>query len=218
MPKQTFLNLNAQKQRNIVYAALTEFTEQGYTLGSVGTIAKKASVAKGSMYQYFEDKKEFYLYLMDYAYSMVKTALKMQLEETIQKFESIELLLEQWNVLFWNIINSYQAEVCFSIATLREQDIDIRNRVDQWKNEYRITLIEPQIKKLMEFDQVRTDIDTEFCSLYCQSVSMICKEQIINSVIIDETSNQLVIRMSKEDWNVTFYRIAELLLRGFHKV
>ena len=95
MPKQTFFNLPPAKQRNIVYAALTEFTNKGYLLGSVGTIAKNATVSKGSMYQYFEDKKEFYIYLTDYVYSMIKTTMKMQLQSHIQIDASLGVVAEQ---------------------------------------------------------------------------------------------------------------------------
>ena len=48
-------------------AAVSEFLEHGFEKGNVGDIAKNAGVAKGSMYQYFENKKELFLYAVQWA-------------------------------------------------------------------------------------------------------------------------------------------------------
>ena len=60
MPKQTFLNLEAEKQERIMRSAINEFQAKGFTNAKVGAIAKQAAIAKGSIYQYFEDKEEFF--------------------------------------------------------------------------------------------------------------------------------------------------------------
>lgn len=61
MPKRTFHNLPPEKQEKIMRASISEFVKNGFEKGNVGEIAKNACVAKGSMYQYFEDKKELFL-------------------------------------------------------------------------------------------------------------------------------------------------------------
>ncbi len=51
-----------QKRREqILKAALTEFSKKGYHLTEVATIAKRASVAKGTVYNYFENKEDILL-------------------------------------------------------------------------------------------------------------------------------------------------------------
>lgn len=67
MPKQTFFNLNDKKRQSITDLAIAEFAKADYDNASISNIVKQAKIAKGSFYQYFEDKKDLYLYLVDAA-------------------------------------------------------------------------------------------------------------------------------------------------------
>jgi len=62
MQKDTFFNLSFEKQEKVMRAAISEFSIYGFEKGNVWDIAKNAGVAKGSMYQYFENKRELFLY------------------------------------------------------------------------------------------------------------------------------------------------------------
>ena len=65
MPKQTFFNLPEEKRGAILALAIEEFAENDYKNASISRIVNRAGIAKGSFYQYFEDKKDLYLYLID---------------------------------------------------------------------------------------------------------------------------------------------------------
>jgi AcrR family transcriptional regulator len=67
MPKQTFLNLPEEKRKAFLEIALEEFANNDYNTASVSKIVERAGIAKGSVYQYFEDKKDLFLYLLDHA-------------------------------------------------------------------------------------------------------------------------------------------------------
>ena len=67
MPNQTFFNLPDKKRQTIADLAIAEFANNDYQNASITKIVKQAKIAKGSFYQYFEDKKELYLYLVDLA-------------------------------------------------------------------------------------------------------------------------------------------------------
>ena len=64
MPKKTFFNLNKEKQTTFVNAFLREFTIHRYDDASVSSVLKDLGLAKGSFYQYFEDKKDLFMYLV----------------------------------------------------------------------------------------------------------------------------------------------------------
>ncbi len=68
MPKQTFYNLAEKKRKKITALAIAEFARADYNNASISNIVKQAKIAKGSFYQYFEDKKDLYLYIVDLAY------------------------------------------------------------------------------------------------------------------------------------------------------
>ena len=67
MPHQTFFNLPDKKRQTITDLAIAEFASHDYDNASITKIVKQAKIAKGSFYQYFEDKKELYLYLVNLA-------------------------------------------------------------------------------------------------------------------------------------------------------
>lgn len=65
MPKPTFLQLPPEKRRRIIALARAEFAEHPYAVASLSRIVALAGIAKGSMYQYFADKRELYLFILD---------------------------------------------------------------------------------------------------------------------------------------------------------
>ena len=64
MPKQTFLNLPEEKRETIINAAVEEFAQYGLENASTNRIVKNSGIAKGSFYQYFEDKEDVFMYLL----------------------------------------------------------------------------------------------------------------------------------------------------------
>lgn len=64
MPKDTFLNLPKEKRQLIEEIAIDEFAEQGFEVASISRMVKKAGIAKGSFYQYFEDKTDLFMHLI----------------------------------------------------------------------------------------------------------------------------------------------------------
>ena len=65
MPKQTFFNLPKEKQSTFIEIALREFANNDYNTASISKIVENAGIAKGSLYQYFADKQDLFLYLVD---------------------------------------------------------------------------------------------------------------------------------------------------------
>lgn len=67
MPKQTFFNLPEEKRQRLLQLAIEEFAENDYKNASLSNIVARAGIAKGSLYQYFEDKRALYFYLLELA-------------------------------------------------------------------------------------------------------------------------------------------------------
>jgi len=67
MPKQTFLNLSADKRQKILEAGIDEFADKGFRKAGVNRIVKNAGIPKGSFYQYFEDKKDMFMHIFELA-------------------------------------------------------------------------------------------------------------------------------------------------------
>lgn len=65
MPKETFYRLSDEKRERIMAAAEREFLENSFEAASINRIIKEAAIPRGSFYQYFEDKKDIFLYIVN---------------------------------------------------------------------------------------------------------------------------------------------------------
>lgn len=68
--KPTFLQLDERKRRRILDAATSEFARQGFERASLDRIAEAAGIAKGSLYQYFHDKRASFDATVGHAFSI----------------------------------------------------------------------------------------------------------------------------------------------------
>ena len=90
MPKETFLNLPPSKREAVLSQAFIEFATHDYTSASLSRIVRKAGIAKGSMYQYFENKRDLYFYLIDSALKRKLDFISSDSEKTFfNEFKSI---------------------------------------------------------------------------------------------------------------------------------
>lgn len=126
MPKQTFYNLPEQKRQTIEQAALDEFAEYGFDASNMNRIVEKGKFAKGSFYQYFEDKKDLYFHLVDMLFH--------------KKMEHIEpaLLRFKENCLSDNLSEIFRLGLEFSERDPRLQRLgeDFSTRQRKFVNEF----------------------------------------------------------------------------------
>ena len=64
MPTNTFFNLPAEKKHKILKAANKEFARVPLEQASIKNIVEDAEIARGSFYQYFENKQDLFDYIM----------------------------------------------------------------------------------------------------------------------------------------------------------
>ena len=91
MPSQTFFNLPKPKREALIKVAIDEFSTLDYNSASISRIVRETGIAKGSFYQYFQDKKDLYLYLLKLI-SEAKLALLQQTSAPKAKMDFYEYL------------------------------------------------------------------------------------------------------------------------------
>jgi len=64
MPKLTFTNLPDDKRQRFIDAAVEEFSSQPFRQASLTKLVQKLGIAKGSIYQYFDNKLDLYRWLV----------------------------------------------------------------------------------------------------------------------------------------------------------
>lgn len=64
MPTSTFYNLPEDKKIKLLSSAMKEFTRVSYNEVSINQIVKDAGISRGSFYQYFKDKGDLLVFIL----------------------------------------------------------------------------------------------------------------------------------------------------------
>ncbi len=88
-----FNRISENKQNAILAAALSEFARYGYEGANINHIAAKAHVSVGSLYKYFENKLDLFLYVMRCGAADIQNALDDIMREDEDILVKVERLL-----------------------------------------------------------------------------------------------------------------------------
>lgn len=183
MPKDTFFNLSEDKREKIMRAAISEFSKNGFEKGNVGSIAKSAGVAKGSMYQYFENKKELFLY-----------SVQWSMELLVKKYNKyITMTNKDVNIFDYFYQNS--KDIWVQLRDEREVVIFIQDvflgKYSRFTDESMACMMkfsDEYILKLIQDGKsngsIRKDIDDKLLSLFLTGVSFKFKEYLMKKARI----------------------------------
>ena len=194
MPYKTFFKLTKEKKERIINAAVNEFSKVPYEQSMISEIIKEAKIPRGSFYQYFKDKKDLYLHVID----IIKEEKLKYLSETLKNPE---------NLNFIDMIRTlYKDGVEFAVKNpkyVQILDVLLKN-----KNEFYDSLIKTSIKNaeeiyssLIEKDKenglIKKDIDTStLAKLTVELTSNISIEEL-NLEDKEESYNRMLDRCDK---------------------
>ena len=69
-----FLNLPQAKRHNLVNAGYRAFSQSPYNKASMAAVAAEAGISKALLFYYFQNKREYYLYLFAQAMDLMREA------------------------------------------------------------------------------------------------------------------------------------------------
>src|SRR5690348_16501817 len=128
MPKPTWVNLNERRRERVLQAAMAEFGKHGYSGGSLNVIAREAGVAKGSLFQYFEDKFDFFAHVAEYTSLEIYAAMAPYLvapPDGTPFLEHLGDLVDVW----MDYMAAHPLERGVTAATTMELDPEVRRAV-----------------------------------------------------------------------------------------
>jgi len=175
MPKKTFLNISKEKKEKITKVAIEEFAKYTYLNASINRIVENSEIAKGSFYQYFEDKKDMYEYILEVAWK--------------KKNEVLSDVLKKTNTTgFFNLLREiYIAEFKFAID-FSEYALILSDFEKNYKNEikkeniegklYNNKIYEDLIIQGIDNGDIDKNIDVEFVKYLLSSLSLINREYL----------------------------------------
>jgi TetR/AcrR family transcriptional regulator len=89
-----FEELPAERRQQILSACIHEFAQHGYRGASTDRMAKAAGISKGLLFYHFKNKKNLYLYIVDYAANtMIERLSSMRGEIIGDFFDKLKLRL-----------------------------------------------------------------------------------------------------------------------------
>ncbi|AIY44465.1 TetR/AcrR family transcriptional regulator [Mycolicibacterium fortuitum] len=160
MPTVTWARLDPARRAAVVEAAEAEFGAHGYSRGSLNVIARKAGVAKGSLFQYFADKRDLYAFIADIGSQRVRAYMEERiraLDSTRPFFEFLTDLLDDWVAYF----AEHPQDRSLHAAASFEVDTDARVSVRTVIHRHYLEVLRPLVRDAQNRGDLRADADTD---------------------------------------------------------
>lgn len=139
---------------------MREFGARGFSGGSLNVIAREAAVAKGSLFQYFADKRDLYAFIADIGSQRVRSYMEdliRELDPTRPFFEFITDLLDAWVAYF----AEHPRERALHAAATLEVDTDARISVRNVIHRHYLEVLRPLVRDAQARGDLRADADTD---------------------------------------------------------
>jgi AcrR family transcriptional regulator len=132
--------LRAEKKQLIMDAALAVFAEAGYAMTSIDQIAKRAGVAKGLIYAYFESKEHLLHQILEFGVKKISEGLfpeNMTPEmfvESMEKFFDNIVTYRDFYKLYTSL--SVQPEVTDKLGPLADEYRGLHSMIDLYRRHF----------------------------------------------------------------------------------
>lgn len=194
MPKDTFHNLPEEKKKRIVESAVAEFVDFSFDQASTNRIIELSGISKGSFYQYFDDKKDLYKYV-----------IKLLGEEKMKYVTPV--LLNPFNHQFFEVIHdTFQSGIQFArenpdyfkigVRLMQNKDHPIYIEIMGENKNLAIAYYKKLLEMGISSGELREDIDLEFIASLIYNMSLYIVEYDINQEI-DDLEKQVIGTLDK---------------------
>jgi AcrR family transcriptional regulator len=160
MPTVTWARVDAARRAAVVEAAEAEFGMHGFSGGSLNVIARRAGVAKGSLFQYFADKRDLYAFIADIASQRVRAYMEdriRELDPTRPFFDFLTDWLDAWVAYFAD----HPHERALHAAATLEVDTEARVSVQNVIHRHYLEVLRPIVRDAHSRGDLRADSDTD---------------------------------------------------------
>lgn len=181
MPKSTFFNLPADKQEKIIRDSITEFARKGYDKGNIGEIASNSNVAKGSMYQYFDDKRDLYIFTVKQALEISMSGIQYVFDDLRQ--ENIFDFMYKGFQAAWPLLEK-ERDVFLLLRSVRfEADSTSKNELLNIITASSEDLFAKIIEDNKSKGLIRKDISTRLLVIFINGISAAFKSHMLDLAV-----------------------------------
>ncbi|WP_082684145.1 TetR/AcrR family transcriptional regulator [Lentibacillus amyloliquefaciens] len=202
-----FNNLESEKQELIINAAIKEFVKRGFEKASTNEIVKEARISKGSLFNYFNNKKDLYIYLIEYGIQVIENLYeKIDLNETdlFKRIENIGLQKLYIHQKFPHIFD-------FLAAAIQEESAEVKDMIKEKVDHVYERGIE-LIYKQIDYSKFREDIDIEKAIEILNWTMFGFSEKELHQINTFEDMNEF-----GEKYLIEWKKYSEILRYSFYK-
>ncbi|OBG99535.1 MULTISPECIES: TetR/AcrR family transcriptional regulator [unclassified Mycobacterium] len=160
MPTVTWARVDPARRAAIIEAAEAEFGAHGFSGGSLNVIARRAGVAKGSLFQYFADKRDLYAFIADMGSQRVRAYMEdliVRLDPSRPFFEHLTDLLDGWVAYY----AEHPHERALHAAATLEVDTEARVSVRNVIHRHYLEVLRPLVHAAKTRGDLQADADTD---------------------------------------------------------
>lgn len=167
MPTQTFWNLSQEKRDILIAVALDEFASYPYQAASLSRIVARVGIAKGSVYQYFRDKRDLFLFLVAHAAARYYALLRADEPPDHCGF----FALMRWQMSAGVRVCLREPQLAALLARVRADDLPFRDetldKVRQAGREH----IRAYVERAITAGEIAEGIDPDVATFVLEAVS-----------------------------------------------
>lgn len=168
MPKETFYRLKPAKKKALIDAFLEEFSQHLYEDASITSVVKKLGIAKGSVYQYFEDKLDLYLYLKRECEKVKMEYIMHVKRENYSDFWTYYRELYSEGIQF-DLEHSLKSRFLYNISN-NERSSGLGDLHKEWRNQA-LEMFSTMIQNEINCGHFRDDIPVSTMAYFLYSIS-----------------------------------------------
>ncbi|MFA1819246.1 TetR/AcrR family transcriptional regulator [Virgibacillus oceani] len=202
-----FNSLKPEKQKLIINMAVKEFVENGFDKASTNEIVINANISKGSLFNYFNSKKDLYVYLIEYSIQVIEKLIdQIDFSET-DLFKRIKMI----GLQKLHIQKEFPYVFDFLAASGKEESVEVKDVIKQ-KVDYIQEESMEKLYKNIDYTKFREGIDIEKAIEILSWTMFGFREKAIQQIETFEDIGEFGEQYLKE-WE----RYAEILKYSFYK-
>ena len=208
MATKNFEKIPEDKKQMIINKGIEIFSKFSFVEAKTDLIVKEAGISKGLLFYYFDNKKNFYLYLLNYTVDLLTQDLGCTAYYDF--YENIFSIIDQK----CNLIKKYPKETKFlnmaSKETSKEVDKEIKDILTEYHKKSNEKL-KKQISTSVRTFNLRKDIDNE---LIVDALSLYI-EAIVEKYLNKYQENPMDLFDNYDEFKNSISKYLSLILNGF---
>ena len=165
---ELFEKQNIDKQKRIIEAAIFEFSEKGFENANTNRIAREANISVGSLFKYFNNKTDLFLYIVKLAEAELESQIHGVLSMEKDFFDTIHMILSlihEYSKTDKALVRLYHEMTSIGQSSLVETVVSTLEKVAG--SEYKT-----MIKDAQDRGEIRGDVDPAVVAFILDNIFM----------------------------------------------